>query len=596
MNRLKTLVPLLAALAVLATLLWFSAASTEGVIRESERLRLADRMARAELLAEQVDTNVLGAAEFLQRSFGRTPFRLTPDDPEDLAVLRPFAAGVAPLTLSTAEGDVRSSAPGRGTVPPPTNPVYRELAARMAAGTPVATITDENKLGVSMYVMRQAEPVGILTLWLSITIEKSPLLISAPLAKSKAGGLSGVVVVDSRNVVVGGDTAGRVGQKVPDLAVWRQATTGKGHAEYKENGTTRVMVWAQAPKTLYGLALVEDAGDFYGTVQRDQRRSNLASLAVLAAAAVALAIFGHRRQRALADSETRLSALLGNAADAIVVVRHGRVAYASPGTTRVLGRAPGDLMGAHVEEVLSGPDLVQLCERALLAGGQMVRAQVSRVADDGTTRWVSVSAVDLHDDASVNGVILTCHDITEQKLLHEQVAHQALHDGLTGLPNRTLFTTRLNGALRRRRRQGSHVGVLFLDLDGFKPVNDRMGHEAGDAVLREVAARLQAAVRDGDTIARMGGDEFAVVVEDATSPDDFPELARRLITSLETPIAIGAESVRVGVSIGIAVAEPGDRVGDSLLRDADLAMYTAKDGGGDSFHVYDPACMPSKPA
>jgi diguanylate cyclase (GGDEF)-like protein len=183
------------------------------------------------------------------------------------------------------------------------------------------------------------------------------------------------------------------------------------------------------------------------------------------------------------------------------------------------------------------------------------------------------------------GVILTVEDVTEQveaqaglAAIQDQLRHLATHDPLTGLPNRTALREELDRVVARHARSGEGFAVLFCDLDGFKPVNDRTGHEGGDQVLVEVAHRLRRAVRDGDVVARLGGDEFVVLCERiGTSPAIAQSVADRLHELVEDPIAHQRERFEVGLSIGIAYAPPGATVtSDGLLRLSDQAMYEAK--------------------
>lgn len=178
----------------------------------------------------------------------------------------------------------------------------------------------------------------------------------------------------------------------------------------------------------------------------------------------------------------------------------------------------------------------------------------------------------------------------------DQIRHLAFHDRLTGLANRALLYDRLAHALAVSERQGSPVGLMFLDLDHFKPVNDTLGHAAGDALLQAVAQRLSGLIREGDTAARIGGDEFVLVFENLSRPDDLATLAQRLLDALARPVRLGPHSVgQTGGSIGIACAPRDGRSVDELMRHADLAMYAAKSSGRQQFRFYDPA-MASKAA
>jgi diguanylate cyclase (GGDEF)-like protein len=190
--------------------------------------------------------------------------------------------------------------------------------------------------------------------------------------------------------------------------------------------------------------------------------------------------------------------------------------------------------------------------------------------------------------ASVVIAVLGYKREAARRRFQEQLAYQAYHDSLTGLPNRPMLLERLGQALSRARRQGSAVAVLYLDLDRFKQVNDTLGHDAGDAVLVATAARLTSLVRPYDVVARMGGDEFAIVVEDLPVLLALPSarsLAERIIAEVTRPVQVTDHLSVVGVSIGVAVTDTGREDVETILRDADLAMYRAKDSRGDRFII-----------
>ena len=197
--------------------------------------------------------------------------------------------------------------------------------------------------------------------------------------------------------------------------------------------------------------------------------------------------------------------------------------------------------------------------------------------------YFSLSIVPLH--VPEGGAVLSYTDITRRKTLEVAAAHRATHDVLTGLPNRTLLLDRLQHALSGRRP--AHLAVLFLDLDAFKLVNDGYGHEAGDDVLRELAARLVRQVRPADTVARLAGDEFVVLCEDLATPGEADALAERLLAAVAEPFTIADEGITLGLSIGIAVADATLNRPDALLNAADQAMFDAKARGRNRVTVYD---------
>jgi diguanylate cyclase (GGDEF)-like protein/PAS domain S-box-containing protein len=226
--------------------------------------------------------------------------------------------------------------------------------------------------------------------------------------------------------------------------------------------------------------------------------------------------------------------------------------------------------------------------RSLLAGTpRKIRNERRFLHADGHAIWAVVAVAGIYD---VDGLhrynVAQIEDVTAIRNAHETLTHRALHDPLTDLPNRTLFLDRLGHALSRRSRRPGSVAVLFVDLDRFKAVNDSLGHEAGDEALREVGRRLSVTMRPSDTVARIGGDEFVILAEEVGGEADAVNVAERLRAALSVPIAIGNAEIVITSSIGLVVAHPGHHTSEDLLRDADTAMYRAKQRGKDRHEVF----------
>ena len=212
------------------------------------------------------------------------------------------------------------------------------------------------------------------------------------------------------------------------------------------------------------------------------------------------------------------------------------------------------------------------------------------VRKDGTSFPVQlISDTVRNSSGGMLAIVTSCEDITERKLSEDQLVRRAMYDELTGLANRTLFRERLVGASRAsQRRDGPRFAVIFIDLDGFKHVNDSLGHAAGDDVLRQAAQRLTAELRPGDSIARFGGDEFAVLVLNVVTPADALLVAERCRARFAHTFEAGGRDAFLGASIGVAVSETGYADPDELLRDADTAMYRAKSNGRMRCELFEP--------
>jgi len=296
-----------------------------------------------------------------------------------------------------------------------------------------------------------------------------------------------------------------------------------------------------------------------------------------------------RAEEALRASEERFRALVQNASDMISILgADGTVLYGSPSHERVLGlvlkeqRHPSILDFVHPEDRERVSGVLAL----LLARPEEVVTLECRIRhQDGSYRVLESTAANLLSHPAVLGLVLNSHDITARKRAEERLLHEALHDELTDLPNRAFFMDRLRAAMAKARRDPERLtAVLFLDVDRFKIVNDSLGHPAGDALLIQISTALTAALRPSDIISRVGGDEFAILLEGGHDVADAVRVAERVHERLSGPLLLEGHEIFITASLGIAICTPDYERPEDLLRDADTAMYRAK-ASGRSCHV-----------
>ena len=298
-------------------------------------------------------------------------------------------------------------------------------------------------------------------------------------------------------------------------------------------------------------------------------------------------------ERSERQSTARFQAFFDYAGIAIQVLTiDGVITQANPACREMFGYAPEEMVGQSIARFLAGADASRIttaCADLLSAARESVTLEQRFEHKDGTIIWgqLTVARVQTGGDPRL---MVMLQDVTERKRMDEELVRRAFQDDLTGLANRALFHDRLHHALERRSRTRTPVAVLLLDLDGFKRVNDSLGHAAGDQLLRGVASRIASTVRSGETVARLGGDEFAIVIEAVQNADEMLQLADRLLRIISRPVIVADREVVVNVSIGIALAHTGDE-GDAVLRNADVAMYSAKNAGKSCARLFDPSML-----
>jgi diguanylate cyclase (GGDEF)-like protein/PAS domain S-box-containing protein len=296
-------------------------------------------------------------------------------------------------------------------------------------------------------------------------------------------------------------------------------------------------------------------------------------------------------EAALRQSEDRFRSLVQNSSDLMTILGpDGTILWLSPSVERVLGYEPDALVNTSLYDLVHPEDAARVAATfSACSTDPAAQASVDFrcLHRDGAWRYLEAIGSNLLSHPTVGGIVVNSRDVTERKAFEDQLARQAFFDPLTGLPNRVLFMYSIEHALAGAKRNQLGVAVMFLDLDGFKSVNDTLGHLVGDQLLVAFGQRLKSCVRPGDTVARLGGDEFTVLLEHIPAIEDAELVANRILERLETPFHFEGRDLFVGSSIGIAFGTYGEVQPPDLLRFADAAMYRAKSAGKGRSVVFD---------
>ncbi|MDQ2890125.1 MAG: EAL domain-containing protein [Gemmatimonadota bacterium] len=302
----------------------------------------------------------------------------------------------------------------------------------------------------------------------------------------------------------------------------------------------------------------------------------------------------NRMQNALRASEAKFRSVFDHSAVGIALIEpDGRMVAANPALQQFLGYTADELVNRRLYHLVPDEDADGLAAALAAISDQAIpdlTVEQRYLRRDGEIAWAALTMSRAQDSASGQalGIIAMVQDIGTRKSLEARLTHQASHDPLTNLANRTLFKQRVEVALQRARNR-DQVVVMFLDVDNFKAVNDSAGHSAGDQLLVVAASRLLNATRGSDTVARFGGDEFAILLENVRDDDEARIVADRITRTMKQPIQVGEESVTTGVSTGIARLHNDGDGADELIRNADVAMYTAKGSGKGRYQFFEPA-------
>jgi len=349
------------------------------------------------------------------------------------------------------------------------------------------------------------------------------------------------------------------------------------------------------------LQIAIETEDIWAQVVALRARNELLLAAILATTAILILFLRLKRQEhigqleeteraALRESEERFRALTEQSTDIIVIADpSGQIKYASPSVQTVLAVHGDSLVGTNMIDRIHPDDFAKAMGTGVRAIAHSQNSIVEFRLRHADGRWLYFESVvrNLIDHKNIGGIVYNARDVTERKHAQEELLFNATHDALTGLPNRTLFLGRLESVVDRMKRHSQQAAaVLFIDIDDFKVVNDCYGHATGDALIKEVSNRLRACLRSEGTIARMGGDEFTVLVEDVTDPSDAIRVAQRIQSSFTQPFLLDGLEVFKSASIGIALTSP-ETSAETVLQNADIAMYRAKDKGNACSELFD---------
>ncbi|HWS35119.1 MAG TPA: sensor domain-containing diguanylate cyclase [Actinoplanes sp.] len=382
------------------------------------------------------------------------------------------------------------------------------------------------------------------------------------------------------------DTSGRVGAASADESLGTYINPairadlghpGSRFVKYEENGVQMIAVIVAVSPSNWSYVRTQTQASFDGAVYSRSRTLTVTLLAMLVIGVVGITALGYRTQIQRRRSDERFQALFQHAPDLVAVLDDaGRIVFSSPSTTAILGFPSGSLAGHSVFEVVHAEDQPRMRDRlaVLLAATDGVeRLQCRVLTAGGEYRWFDFTASNQMHNPALNGVVVNARDVSENRAFQERLEHDAQHDPLTGLPNRRRMQDRLSSSLR-----SDAVAVLFVDLDGFKPVNDEYGHEVGDTLLRQVSDRLSACIRAEDVLSRVGGDEFVILMPGVFGPEAAAAMRERIRYVLDLPFRVGDHEITIGASVGVHLA-PAATDPDEALRSADHAMYEIKHAG-----------------
>jgi diguanylate cyclase (GGDEF)-like protein/PAS domain S-box-containing protein len=574
-------------IAVGVSVILLLAAGAVGVFMNRAALQAANTVHLADTRALAINNATLAgqlqllSAKELHDFVTTHPLSLRPGDRGDRKTLAGFIAktgffgyGVAVTDLT---GSVLNTSGDRARLPKSDDPGYEPLRRLLLEGKPgfssLMTVKGVTLEAVAVPIMVDGFPAAIMIGYIE---EKKSQLQSYVAKLSTQSHLT--TIVDGTGRVAAASDPALIGTTIdPTVISALGPTSAARFVEFTSAGTPMTAVVAGGLPGGWAYVRMQTDASFYGAVRSKSQTINVALLAMLLIGVVAVTALGYRSQVQRRRADERFQALFQHAPDMVSVLDdHGRIAFTSPSASAILGFPTGSLHGRSVFDIVHEDDRPQMQERFESLLGQhdgVLRLQCRVMGARGDYRWFEITASNQLHNPALTGVVVNARDVSENREFQERLAHDAEHDPLTGLPNRRRLQDALDSSLQR-----DAVAVLFVDLDGFKPVNDAYGHESGDHLLQQVSERLSNCVRHGDVLARVGGDEFVLLLPGVTSRRDAEATSARVREAIAEPFRIGDNDVVIGASVGVHLAAPADNP-EQALRAADHAMYVVKRAG-----------------
>jgi diguanylate cyclase (GGDEF)-like protein/PAS domain S-box-containing protein len=602
-ERIRAVAPAGLSLLLIMVVAVVGFAATHVASDRAQQVHIADRNEEQATLAGLGTQYVLfGFKEEINFATSHS-WSLRQDDPTDVAQLRAYAGQSALLGYGaalvdyTADRYIATAAQPPG-LPPLSDPGMRPLLDSLEHHGPglssVMHVGDVPLVAYAVTLTVDSKSVGFLGF---SRLNQSPL--ETYVTHLHFGNTGRSYVLDSNGVAIAASDPTMVGKQLPSIPPLTALARGKsGYLEYGPTGSQEIATFDPIDLGGWGTLTTQSAAEFFGPINSGILRVEGALALLLIVAGGLIAFFIYRRHVALRHEMKTVNEL----AEARERFRHAfeetpvgmaliGVESESMGRFVQVNRALCELTGFTVGELLKRPfsDLLHAdnadevrasANRVFVGDSTSFELEIRLATKAGSWRWALLHG-SLIRDPSGRPLYGVAHveDISERKAAEQRLQHLALHDSLTNLPNRVLVAESLSKALKVAGRYGTRVGVLYLDLDNFKEINDTFGHDTGDRILEQVAERIRGAVRPEDTPARIGGDEFVVVCAGVIETEDALNVAERIEAAIESPIEIDGEIFCVKASTGISIGGGATDYADQLLRDADSAMYMAKRNG-----------------